>query len=137
MRPIITAIRSPTLPLSNGYTGQLQPLTSQLANYFVQIYIDDILLLTQSKLTHNLLIKAVLTLLADTGILCHPGKCELAPVPSISYLGMQLDIPNQKFTLTSKQEDKLRTTTSAILAAARKQQRAVSRRELAMAIGYY
>ena len=137
MRPIITAIRSPTLPLSKGYTGQLQPLTTHLADYFVQIYIDDILLLTQSKHTHNLLVMAVLTLLTDTGILCHPGKCELTPVPSISYLGMQLDIPHQKFTLTPKQEDKLRTKTTALLAAARKQQRAVSRRELAMAIGYY
>jgi hypothetical protein len=36
---------------------------------------------------------ALLQLLKNLGLLCHPGKCELEPKSEIDFLGMKLDIP--------------------------------------------
>ena len=54
-------------------------------------------------------------LLNRLGILFHPGKCELTPTTSLSFLGMQLDIPNQEFRLTHKQREKITTWVTHIL----------------------
>lgn len=64
----------------------------------------------------HLVNQTTLDLLQRLGILFHPGKCELTPTTSISFLGMQLDIPNQLFKLTEKQHEKIRSWTSILLA---------------------
>ena len=102
MRPVITAMRNPRLPASQGYDGKLVTLATITAQYYVQIYIDDILLLATTAEVHAKIIDALLDLLTSLGILYHPGKCELELTRSLDFLGMRLDIPNQRFLLTNK-----------------------------------
>ena len=80
---------------------------------------------------------ATLDLLQRLGILFHPGKCELTPTPSLSFLGMQLDIPNQLFKLTPKQHEKIKERAQHILRDCQRQQRHINKRTLAKAIGYF
>lgn len=87
-------------------------------DYFVQIYLDDILLLTISKDRSREVSGAMLELLRDLGVLVHPSKCDLDPVPHIDFLGMRLDVPAHLFRLTNKQRDKLAKYTTELLAQA-------------------
>jgi hypothetical protein len=102
MRPVITALRAPQIPVSNGYKGKLVDLTACTKEYFAQIYIDDILILASTANIHTQIVQALLELLKNLGIQCHPGKCELTPVTKIEFLGMLLNIPQQTFELTQK-----------------------------------
>jgi hypothetical protein len=81
-------------------------------------------------------VEGLLQLLADLGILCHPGKCELEPVNDIEFLGMKLAIPDQQFHLTNKQKRQLQTKVDDILSETKKQARAVNRKNLAKLTGY-
>lgn len=121
MRPVITAMRNPHLPTSQGYDGKLNRLAPLTALYYVQIYIDDILLLATTADVHTAIIEALLDLLSSLGILYHPGKCELELAQSLDFLGMRLDIPSQRFLLTTKQKDRLRIKTTTLLAEANRQ----------------
>ena len=79
------------------------------------------LILTCDAHTHTLVVNALLELLDDLGILCHPGKCELEQVESLSFLGMQLRIPEQEFALTDKQRARLEQLVDELLQQAKKQ----------------
>ena len=92
-RPVITAIRYPRITQEHGYQGALGRLSWVATDYYVQIYLDDILVLTIERNRMHTVIEGILQLLRDLGILFHPAKCELNPRESIEYLGMQLDIP--------------------------------------------
>ena len=75
----------------------------------MQIYIDDILILSCSVERLTEVVAAFLELLRSLGVLFHPGKCILSPTPSLDFLGLQLDIPKQLFKLTEKQRTKLKS----------------------------
>jgi hypothetical protein len=101
-RPIITALRSPGVPQTHGYPGMLGSRGWRADDYFVQIYIDDILLLSTRKERQARVVEALLELLQNLGILYHPTKCVLTPEPFLEFLGFKLDIANQRFLLTEK-----------------------------------
>ena len=63
MRPVVTAMRNPSLPHELGYKGRLGQLRFVVGKYYIQIYIDDILLLTVDLETHDLVTRALLDLL--------------------------------------------------------------------------
>ena len=108
----------PHLAQSNGYTGPLGAPSWTATAYYIQIYLDDILLLTPSKDTLPGVVHTLQTLLKDLGVLCHPHQCELTPIQTIDFLGMRLDIPGGRFLLTDKQRSKLQTKSDALLAEA-------------------
>lgn len=123
--------------MQTGYVGKMGPLRYVIGDYHVQIYLDDILLLSVDRATQEALTAALLTLLVDLGVLCHPGKCELDPVPALDFLGLRIHIPTQKFYLTERQRSRLPEKVQSILAQARKQRRQVDRKLLASVLGYF
>ena len=46
-------------------------------DYYAQIYLDDILVLAIEAPRLREVIRTILELFKDLGILCHPHKCEL------------------------------------------------------------
>ena len=46
---MVTAMRYPHIAHSSGYKGKIGKLTWVATEYYIQIYLDDILLLTFSK----------------------------------------------------------------------------------------
>ena len=101
-KPAITALRNPDLLGDSPILAPLSRLRVVKNGFHIQIYIDDVLILSVDAATQSIVADCMLHLFSSLGILCHPGKCELAPVPSISFLGMQLHVPTQKFFLTAK-----------------------------------
>ena len=73
-------MRTPSLARQGGYTGRIGRVGWVASDYYIQIYIDDILVLSITTSRQTEVLAAVFELLNDLGILFHPGKCETEPV---------------------------------------------------------
>lgn len=99
---MIAALRTPILAHNHGYRGRIGRIAWRATDYYIQIYLDDILILTIHKERMQEVIGAIQELFNDLGILCHPHKCELTPTERIDFLGMRLHIPEARFYLTDR-----------------------------------
>ncbi len=68
-------MRFPQMAKERGYKGPLGNLTWVASDYYIQIYLDDILILTFEKARCTEVLAGFLALLTDLGVLYHPHKC--------------------------------------------------------------
>lgn len=103
MRPVIAALRSPSLMGPRLQYLRLYQLLSDLPVKLVSVFLDDILALLCSILEAEQFVQAAIELFQLLGLKYHPQKSTLRPTPRIVHLGFLLDIPKRMFVLTERQ----------------------------------
>ena len=98
--------------LSSGpriFTKLTKPFFSQLRKlgYMNSPYIDDCLLVAQSKDECIENVKATIKLSCDTGFVVHPIKSIFDPVQVIEYLGFVIDSVNMRVSVNDRQKQKI------------------------------
>ena len=59
-------------------------------NYFVLVYLDDILIFTEILEEHRIIVKQVLKILQDNKLSCKPEKCEFEKT-RVDFLGVVVE----------------------------------------------
>ena len=99
------------------FTKTLKPVAAQLRQLGVQliVYIDDILILAESKELARDHAIGLVYLLENLGFAISKAKCQLEPMQTIEFLGFSVNSLTQELSLPSGKVKKIRTDTRALL----------------------
>ena len=114
------------------FTKTLKPIAAQLRQLGVRmiVYIDDILILAESKELARDHAIGLVYLLENLGFAVSKAKCQLEPTQTIEFLGFSVDSLTQELSLPSGKVKKIRTETRSLLEG-----RQVSIRKLSQLLG--
>lgn len=114
------------------FTKLLKPVYAYLRKkgYTIVGYIDDSILIAESKEKLQKAIDESLTLLDGLGFTIHPEKSVIYPTQQIEFLGFLLDSTNMTVSLIDRKKEKIKTFCCKMLS-----QNQVVIRELAQLIG--
>ena len=114
------------------FTKTLKPIAAQLRQLGVRmiVYIDDILILAESKELARDHAIGLVYLLENLGFAVSKAKCQLEPTRTIEFLGFSVDSLMQDLSLPSGKVKKIRTETRSLLEG-----RQVSIRKLSQLLG--
>ena len=101
------------------FTKILKPLAAQLRQLGMRVivYIDDILILAESKELARDHVIGLICLLENLGFVVNKPKSILEPTQSIEFLGFSLDSVHQELSLPSGKVKKIRAETRHLLEA--------------------
>ena len=138
MRPVIFAIRNPAQVSQKGLKTRLCTTGSGPATpHHAQIFLDDTLILGAGAEHTRQLALGTTELMDELGLVYHTGKKSvLTPVESLDFLGFELHVPTKRFYLSTKQKERLREKTSAILAECTRRKGRVQKLHFAKVVGY-
>ena len=99
------------------FTKTLKPLAAQLRQLGMQliVYIDDILILAESKELARDHVIGLVYLLENLGFVISKPKCVLEPTQSVEFLGFSVNSVQQELSLPAGKIKKIRAETRCLL----------------------